>query len=207
MATARPPCALPSVAVTVDLGRSALAVMLAVAALATVAHAAKKPPVVPPPGPPSAGVSASFTMAPPQPKTGEAVTFKSTAHATGAGNRVTKQEWDLDGNGSFEATGATVTRSYPTRRTIEVKLRVTDASTPANTDVESRKLTVDDRPPVASFGWAPGLPAANEPVTFSSTSTDPDGPVTNLAWDMNGDGNFDNGGGPTAMRSFPAPGS
>lgn len=184
-----------------DLGRSAFAVMFLVVGLATAAQAAKKPPVAPP------GVTATFTITPASPQTGQSVTFRSTSQATGTGNKITKQEWDLDGNGSFDATGATVTRSYPTRRTIEVKLLVTDASTPSKTDVATRKLTVADRPPVASFGWSPAAPRQNDPVTFSSTSTDPDGTLADLTWDLNGDGNFDNGAGPSAMRSFSAPGS
>src|SRR5262245_17591872 len=176
--------------------------MFLVAALATAAQAAKKPPPVQP-----TGVIATFTVTPSTPLTGQTVTFRSTSQATGTGNRITKQEWDLDGNGSFEATGGTVSRSYPSARTVAVKLRVTDASTPAKTDLASHTVTIGDSPPVASFGWSPANPRQNDPVTFSSTSTDPDGTITDLTWDLNGDGNFDNGAGPTAMRSFSTPGS
>jgi PKD domain len=198
--------AVRSAFVKLDLRSAVLAVSIAVAVVATGAQAAKKPP---PAAPAPAGVSATFTVSPPAPRTGDIVTFRSTSHATGPGNRLTKYEWDLDGNGSYETTGLAwiLTRSYPTRRSIEVKLRVTDSSRPPNTDIATRTLTIADRPPVAAFGWTPALPAPGDPVTFTSTATDPDGTVADVAWDLNGDGNFDNGTGPTAMRSFPAPGS
>jgi hypothetical protein len=58
------------------------------------------------------------------------------------------------------------------------------------------------KPPIASFTITPAVPAANRPVLFTSTSSDPDGTVTQQVWDLNGDGNYDNGGGSTALRTF-----
>jgi hypothetical protein len=46
-----------------------------------------------------------------------------------------------------------------------------------------------------------------QPVTFTSTAADPDGSIASQAWDLDGDGNFDNGSGVTALRSFAAGGS
>ena len=67
--------------------------------------------------------------------------------------------------------------------------------------------------PLASFTYAPASPAPGVEVTFTSTSSDPDGRIQNYAWDFDGDGAFGETGephGPTATsaaRSFPAPGS
>ena len=47
---------------------------------------------------------------------------------------------------------------------------------------------------------------SNQPVLFISTSSDSDGVIADQAWDLNGDGLYDNGGGPSALRSFAAPG-
>jgi hypothetical protein len=158
--------------------------------------------------PPTGGVNASFTVDPKSPASGDTVTFHSTSGAWGTGNQIVSYEWDLDGNGSFEISGpATVLRSYPSRRSIEVRLRVTDASQPPQTDVATRRVSVANRAPVASFRWSPTVPRANEPVAFSSTAADPDGIVVEQAWDLDGDGKFDNGGGATALRSFSAPGT
>ena len=57
-------------------------------------------------------------------------------------------------------------------------------------------------PPVASFTTTPAVPVANQPVLFTSTSSDPDGALTEQVWELNGDGNYDNGGGGTALRTF-----
>ena len=157
--------------------------------------------------PPPSGVSAGFKVDPKYPSSGDTVTFTSTSDVWGDGNQIVSYEWDLDGNGSFTPGGSTVTRTYPTGRSIDVKLRVTDASQPPQTDVETHHVTISNRPPVASFRWSPVVPGPNEGVAFTSTATDPDGSIVQQAWDLDGDGKFDNGGGPTALRSFSAPGT
>src|SRR4051812_7765501 len=53
--------------------------------------------------------------------------------------------------------------------------------------------------PVASFGYTPSAPLSGQVVNFTSTST---GSITSLAWDLDGDGTCDDGGGPVAARSF-----
>jgi PKD repeat protein len=187
-----------------------LPLALAFVALATIAPAGRSgaAPGDPPPPPPQSDVVASFTFDPKSPASGDTVTFRSTSGAWGADNEIVSYEWDLDGNGSFETSGpALVTRSYPSRRSIEVGLRVTDASQPPHTDVATRRISIANRAPVASFRWSPTVPRANEPVAFSSTATDQDGNVVEQAWDLDGNGKFDNGGGATAIRSFSAPGT
>ena len=62
-------------------------------------------------------------------------------------------------------------------------------------------------PPLASFTITPAAPVANQPVLFTSTSSDADGALMEQVWDLNGDGNYDNGGGPTALRTFADPGN
>jgi PKD repeat protein len=70
-----------------------------------------------------------------------------------------------------------------------------------------------NQPPLASFRYAPASPGPGVEVTFTSTSSDPDGRIQNYEWDLDGDGVFGETGephGPTATgaaRSFPAPGS
>jgi hypothetical protein len=195
----------------VVLGRIRVGVpplVLLFVALAAIAPVGRSGAAPDPPLPPTSGVNASFTADPRYPASGDAVTFHSTSAAWGPGNQIVSYEWDLDGNGSFETSGpATVSRSYPSPRSIEVRLRVTDASQPPQTDVATRRISIANRAPVASFRWSPTVPRANEPVAFYSTATDPDGNVVDQAWDLDGNGKFDNGGGPTALRSFLAPGT
>jgi PKD domain len=184
--------------------------MLALAPLvwAPAGRSDPAPPDPGPPPPPSGGVAAGFFFEPKAPKSGDTVTFQSTSDVWGDGNQIVSYEWDLDGNGSYETTGdPTVSRSYSSRRSIDVRLRVTDASQPPQTDGASRHLTVANRPPLASFRWSPTVPHANEPISFASTASDPDGKVVEQAWDLDGDGKYDNGGGATALRSYLTPGT
>jgi PKD repeat protein len=52
---------------------------------------------------------------------------------------------------------------------------------------------------------APASPAVGQAVTFTDASTD-DGQVVGRAWDLDGDGQFDDGTGATASATFPAAG-
>jgi plastocyanin len=57
--------------------------------------------------------------------------------------------------------------------------------------------------PVASFSASPESPLSGDAITFTSTST---GAVTTLAWDLDADGQFNDGTGLTAQRAFSTPG-
>lgn len=60
--------------------------------------------------------------------------------------------------------------------------------------------------PNASMSISPGA-TAGQPVTFTDTSSDPDGYIAARAWDLDNDGAFDDGTGATATRTFPAAGT
>ena len=71
---------------------------------------------------------AAFTFSPSPAQSGQMVSFNGSASRDPDGT-IAKYEWDLDGNGSYETgTGSTptISRSYPSRGTLSVKLRVTD---------------------------------------------------------------------------------
>jgi PKD repeat protein len=57
-------------------------------------------------------------------------------------------------------------------------------------------------PPVAQFDVSPSTPRSFDPVTFTSTSFDPDGDeITETQWDLNTDPDFEVSG-PTASRTY-----
>jgi hypothetical protein len=60
----------------------------------------------------------------------------------------------------------------------------------------------ENEPPVAGFELSPSSPTAGELVTFTSTSTDPDGEIVAYEWDLTGDGEFDDASGEVATRRF-----
>src|SRR5919108_1796178 len=58
-------------------------------------------------------------------------------------------------------------------------------------------------PPSASFSYTPTIPQTLETVSFTSTST---GDISSYSWDLDNDGNYDDGTASTVSRSFPIAG-
>ena len=152
-------------------------------------------------------IVADFTWAPASPSTGQSVTF--TASATLPDGVVAESwSWDFDGDGTPDGQGQTAGWSYGSPGTANVTLRVTGTgehygeATHAVTAHSPAGGGGSRKAPVASFTISPAAPIVNQPVLFTSTSSDPDGKIKDQAWDLNGDANFDNGGGPTALRRF-----
>ena len=152
-----------------------------------------------------------FGWSPPAPTPGQVVTFTASASPP-SGVAIRSYDWDLNGDGSIDKHGATATWSYPAPGPVTVRLHVTADGNRTGDAVHTVSVQAAGGggpvpiPPVASFTIAPSAPVANQPVLFTSTSSDPDGTLLEQVWDLNGDGNYDNGGGATASRSFADPG-
>lgn len=56
--------------------------------------------------------------------------------------------------------------------------------------------------PDATFVALPDEPVAGQVVSLVSYACDPDGRLTEQAWDLDGDGTFDDSSGPSASRTF-----
>ena len=137
--------------------------------------------------------SADFHYSPAAPEIGDTVTF--TSDATDPENRVSVQRWDLDDNGSYEATGGSASASFATGGPHTVTLRVEDQD--GGTDTISKTIDVIDPPnqsPTAGFNFVPTDPMVLDTVTFTSTSDDPDGSIVLTQWDFTNDGTFDAAG-------------
>ncbi|MET0558381.1 MAG: PKD domain-containing protein [Solirubrobacterales bacterium] len=136
--------------------------------------------------------AASFTATPNPVPTGTAVSFDASG-STDPDGTIAKYEWDLDGNGTYETdTGATATasRTYATASTPTIGLRVTDNN--GGTATTTRVLTVQNRPPTASFTATPNPVTSGQSVTLNASgSTDPDGTVAKYEWDYDGNGTYD----------------
>jgi len=63
-----------------------------------------------------------------------------------------------------------------------------------------------NRAPSASFSFAPAAPDVGQTVSFTSSSSDPDGSSVAHAWDLDSDGAFDDGTQPTAQMAYSAAG-
>ncbi|MFL5884060.1 MAG: PKD domain-containing protein [Thermoleophilaceae bacterium] len=160
------------------------------------------------------GPTASFTWSPEHPTPGQTVTFKSTS-SSGGGHSIASQAWDFNGgrDNFADASGGQVTHAFASAGSYAVWLRVTDDH--GDTSVAKHTVSVGstaaapgpNQPPVASFSVSPGTPVAGQPVTLASTSTDADGTIAAVAWDMNGDGQFTDAATPTVTYTFPNPGT
>jgi PKD repeat protein len=139
--------------------------------------------------------SASFDYSPAPPLTGQTVTFTSTSDP----GVVT---WDFDGDDICTEPGNVVTHTFPTAGSYPVTLCLNGGTSRA-----VQTIIVLNRPPVALFTVVPGTPVAGEQVTFTSVSTDADGPIVAYQWDLDGDGVFDDGTQETALHMWRRAGS
>jgi len=145
--------------------------------------------------------TASFIHSPRFPSPFETVTF--TSKSSDLDGTITKLEWDIDNDGAFDdGTSATATKKFTKSGSHTVRLRATDNK--GGTAIAAETIFVGNRPPVAWFSYSPGAPTAGEVVSFFSTSTDPDSPITSYAWDLDGDGNYNDASGPSTTRAFGA---
>jgi PKD repeat protein len=139
---------------------------------------------------------AAFAQSPGTVLTGEPVTFRSTA--SDEDGEVTKLEWDL--GAGFAEGGAAVATSYAAPGEYPVRLRVTDSD--GSTAVAEETVRVGNRPPTAQFTYTPLLVVKGQPVAFTSRSSDPEGRIAALEWDLDGDGAFDDATGAEARRAY-----
>jgi PKD domain-containing protein len=178
--------------------------LVALAALVSAAVLAAPSPAAP-------EITGDFSWSPAAPLAGDTVAFTAEV-APSDGATITRYRWDLDGSGGFEVdtgTAPTAERTYGSATNLRVRLQVRDSAGKSRTfrhQLSVAGLPGSGHAPVASFTVSPAAPVAGQPVLFTSTSSDGDGTIIDQVWDLNGDGNFDNGGGATALRTFPAPG-
>jgi YD repeat-containing protein len=154
--------------------------------------------------------TASFTATPNPVLSGVSTSFNASGSSDPDGT-IAKYEWDLDGNGSYETETGTVptaSTSFATPGEKTVGVRVTDNS--GATATATRTVTVENRPPTASFTATPNPVVSGSNVTFdASASKDPDGTITEYAWDIDGNGASDITGEtkPTITISYVKPGT
>jgi PKD repeat protein len=151
--------------------------------------------------PPTASFTESATNAP----TGTSISFDASASNDPDGS-IASYAWDF-GDGM---TGSGVTVSHPYAKTgnamsmmFTVTLTVTDNGGATGTTFSIKTIT--DRPPVASFTFAPSSPLAGQTVSFdASASADPDGTIVGYAW---GFGDSTSGSGITTNHVYSTTGS
>jgi PKD repeat protein len=152
----------------------------------------------------AAAISVSITSQNPQaPVPGSTVAFTAKSGTSGV-----SWYWDFNytgGQGHFAQGSATMSHAYTAHGSYTVVVYVSDSS--GNSGYATRTVKVGT-PPTASIALDPAAPQAGQTVTFTSTSASPDsgGEIKGWAWDLNGDGNYDEGSAATATKVFDAEG-
>jgi hypothetical protein len=124
------------------------------------------------------------------------------------GKQIDSWQWDLDNNGTFEVSGPFPTVSFPAVGNYPVKLRVTDnaAQEAAAETILTIRVTTPPLAPTAVAGGPYSFCPATKPWFLDgSGSINPDegqsepglpgDTIVSYAWDLDGDGQFDDATG------------
>ena len=134
------------------------------------------------------------------------VTLSASASSDPNGDAL-RYSWDLNGDKTYgDATGAAQTRTFTSPGTFRVGVRVTDPGGSSSEAVDFVTV-LQDKPPVVNLSASPATPAVGAPVIFTATASDPDGTVAAIDWDLDGDGQFNDGTGAVVTRTFSTSGS
>lgn len=124
--------------------------------------------------------------------------------------KIVAWDWDLNNDGIFESVGPNVTRSWPAMGTYPVVLRVGDDSVPPKTATTTLTIIISKPPlpPTANAGgpyvfcpkalpWFLDGRGSVNPDEGESEPGKPGDTIASYAWDLDGDGDFDDATGPT----------
>ncbi|MFJ2558205.1 MULTISPECIES: PQQ-dependent sugar dehydrogenase [unclassified Streptomyces] len=106
-----------------------------------------------------------------------AVSFSATGSSDPENGALTYQ-WDLDGDGTFDATGPTASRVYPDNGQFQARLKVTDPQ--GKTGLTSRQITVGNTAPTVKITSPPdgGFFTWGDAVPYGISVDDPEDGAT-----------------------------
>jgi hypothetical protein len=159
--------------------------------------------------------AANFEWAPQRVVAGTTVTFTSTSTPFHDENDVVTPiaayDWNLHGRGTCRELlpSGTCTATAPNAGDWDVTLTVTDLANESASITKAVPVEAPpppgsppNQPPTAAFAALPRSPVVGEEVTFVSYSDDRDGRIDSWAWDLDGNGRFDDGSSPIVTRTF-----
>lgn len=141
---------------------------------------------------------ARFSYYPSTVTVGTTVQFDGSDSSDPDGGYISEYEWDVDGDGSYEKSGKTVTFTYDSSGSKTVALRVTDDD--GSSDTTQKYINVEgegdggDQAPTAQITTSPSRPDAGEMIEFSAAGSDPHDAITEYEWDLDGDGSYEKSG-------------
>ena len=146
----------------------------------------------------------SITVTPAQPRVGETVSFDAETLS----DDLMSASWNgaaADSNTS--PLHATATFDTPGAKSVTLNV------TPRGGTAAGNHVTVNVSPaagnlvPAAAYTASSDWPRTGTAVTFTDASTDADGTIVARAWDLDDDGDFDDGAGTQVTRTYPTPGT
>ena len=111
-----------------------------------------------------------------------------TASGFDPNGRITEYAWDFGGDGTYDATGASVDHTFQTQGSYSVVLRATG---PSGTVYDAVIITVIPSPPTATATVTPDSGAPPLKIHLDGQASDADGSIVIYQWDYDGDGIFD----------------
>jgi PKD repeat protein len=143
-----------------------------------------------------------FGFLPADPLVGQEVSF--TPLVTDPEGDAVELDWAFgDGDAT---TGSAASHAYDGPGTYAILLTVTDEHGAVR--ARTRSVTVSPDPgPTPEFEWSPAEPFAGDVAFFTATSTPSQGSITQVDWDFDGDGLFDDATGPQVPATFTSVGT
>jgi PKD domain len=142
--------------------------------------------------------TAGLRFSPANPLPGQQVTLTSTSAPSVSASHpvIVATQWDLAyaaiGNFSIDRSGPSTVTSFATPGPHTVAVKATE--TGGGFAIAQATIPVN-APPAAGFNVSTDKPIEGKKVTFTSTSSDPDGPLVKQEWDLNNDGKYERSGG------------
>jgi PKD repeat protein len=147
---------------------------------------------------------AAFSFGPANPDAGVTTVFFQNG-STDPDNDPIDFLWNF-GDGTGPSTDRNPSHVFATPGSKLVRLTVED-SHGATSEVTHTVVVRDPSAANASFSVSPPNPVVGQTITFTSTSTPSAGQtIKSLAWDLDSDGQYDDGTARTATRKFDDPG-
>ena len=131
---------------------------------------------------------------------GQTVRFYPTS-STAPGETIASAVWTF-GTELLPVIGPPqqIARTFALPGTYPLGLSVTD-SRGLSAVAPARSIRIHSRP-TAAFSVTPAAPVVGQQVVLTSESSDPDGPIDDEDWDLDGDGRFDDASGTRVRGAF-----
>ena len=154
--------------------------------------------------------NADFTSSDPAPLVDDEVLFASDA-SDPDGDQIASYAWDFDDDGTVDSTERNPVHKFGSAGQKTVSLRVVDSCGATSAKVEKTINVVaptvpSNKLPVVRLFVSDRTVQVGDSVQFGSGSFDPDGSLAEETWDLDGDGQFDDGRGDDVFYTYTSPG-